>query len=634
MKKRILIAQCSLLTFFFLTILSSSNFAQPKAECSGSMPAELIFDRTTKEYSPNPLTVRSVIKNSGDAALQNANVTIIYYNCDFDLVSPLLLMQQYSPSTILPGDSGVVQWQLSAKKKRGRWDTVQVCIISSYDNHPTNTCCWKTIIPPTEPIIHCTKHIVPKININSTKDGYDPMPFTIFSDYINDGGIISDSLFASIFLYPKLQLDSSEHNQAIKPLQPAILKPGEHATVSWTLWHPIVLEQYEYGVTWCVREKNFDSSCCDVNIKIPSLAKPSLSCATKGPDSLVYDPDIDNYKPNPFQVTVGVVNKGTLDVDSVRATIILPPDFVLDPPSQPLTKFFNPMMIGKWRNGTPPNELTWIVSATKKPKNAKTYFIQFRIDGVSDHQPIDPVYCDKELLLPGVRSQLDCRWFGPDSLSLNSDRAGVVPNPIILHWVGTNFGNIDDGFREVLLSIPNGNDGLNILTENPTVLNQKLKPGDSITVDFQVQVVNRNYDRSPYFTFDTITEDGDAMSCCHKNIFIPKVGPIASLSSKVNDNEYELLSQNYPNPFSTSTTISFNLSPTLSLNKERETIGQHRANLKVFDVFGREVLDLSKNVIGKSSLVISNSQLKNPGVYFYRLTVGNQSQTKMMMLLK
>lgn len=84
------------------------------------------------------------------------------------------------------------------------------------------------------------------------------------------------------------------------------------------------------------------------------------------------------------------------------------------------------------------------------------------------------------------------------------------------------------------------------------------------------------------------------------------------------------LEQNYPNPFNTLTNIDFRFS-----NAEQKNV-----SFKVYDIFGREVLDLSKEVIGQSSVVIRNSQLPSQGIYFYRLKIGNQSQTKSMVVMR
>ncbi len=93
-----------------------------------------------------------------------------------------------------------------------------------------------------------------------------------------------------------------------------------------------------------------------------------------------------------------------------------------------------------------------------------------------------------------------------------------------------------------------------------------------------------------------------------------------NLRSQVSD---FVLSQNYPNPF-TQMTIKLPL-----------LLGEGRGEvlLKIYDVFGREVLDLS-NKIDNSSLTILNSQLPNPGIYFYQLRTGKEIQTRKMILIR
>lgn len=88
---------------------------------------------------------------------------------------------------------------------------------------------------------------------------------------------------------------------------------------------------------------------------------------------------------------------------------------------------------------------------------------------------------------------------------------------------------------------------------------------------------------------------------------------------------FELM-QNYPNPFSDRTTIRF------------ESYERHKSiALKLYDCFGREVLDLSNQINDPSSvdqLTIDNSQLPKSGIYFYRMTVGNISQTRMIVMVR
>ncbi len=83
------------------------------------------------------------------------------------------------------------------------------------------------------------------------------------------------------------------------------------------------------------------------------------------------------------------------------------------------------------------------------------------------------------------------------------------------------------------------------------------------------------------------------------------------------------LSQNYPNPFNPSTTIQFSI-PSSGL-----------VTLKVYDALGREVSTLvnERKEAGTFVAHFDGTAFAN-GVYFYRLTAGNFSHVKKMVLLK
>lgn len=89
------------------------------------------------------------------------------------------------------------------------------------------------------------------------------------------------------------------------------------------------------------------------------------------------------------------------------------------------------------------------------------------------------------------------------------------------------------------------------------------------------------------------------------------------------------LDQNYPNPFNPSTTISYWISA-----------GLEHVNLSIFNVLGRKVATLVDKVQGPGSYTVtwqgrgSGGARVASGVYFYRLTQGEMSDTKKMVLLK
>ncbi len=102
---------------------------------------------------------------------------------------------------------------------------------------------------------------------------------------------------------------------------------------------------------------------------------------------------------------------------------------------------------------------------------------------------------------------------------------------------------------------------------------------------------------------------------------------ISNTITSVNDNkslpESFSLSQNYPNPFNPSTTINYEI-PKSSL-----------VILKVYDVLGREVATLvnEEKPAGRYSIAFDASKYSS-GVYFYRITSGEYTNVKKMLLLK
>ncbi len=83
------------------------------------------------------------------------------------------------------------------------------------------------------------------------------------------------------------------------------------------------------------------------------------------------------------------------------------------------------------------------------------------------------------------------------------------------------------------------------------------------------------------------------------------------------------LEQNYPNPFNPSTVINYSLH-----------VNSH-VRLSVFDLLGREVAQLVNTEKPAGSYSVTWNALNVPsGVYFYRLSAGNFTETKKMLLEK
>ncbi|MBS1494665.1 MAG: T9SS type A sorting domain-containing protein [Bacteroidetes bacterium] len=96
---------------------------------------------------------------------------------------------------------------------------------------------------------------------------------------------------------------------------------------------------------------------------------------------------------------------------------------------------------------------------------------------------------------------------------------------------------------------------------------------------------------------------------------------ISPISSRIPDKFS--LSQNYPNPFNPNTTINFQIPK------------NNFVNLKVYDINGREVSELVNENLNAGEYKINfNATALPSGVYYYKLTSDNFSETKKMMLIK
>jgi len=83
------------------------------------------------------------------------------------------------------------------------------------------------------------------------------------------------------------------------------------------------------------------------------------------------------------------------------------------------------------------------------------------------------------------------------------------------------------------------------------------------------------------------------------------------------------LSQNYPNPFSASTAISFTLNT------------QQNVSLAVFNELGQQISTLANGKMNAGAHSVSFDASNLPqGVYFYKLTTGGVTETRQMIIVK
>jgi len=99
-------------------------------------------------------------------------------------------------------------------------------------------------------------------------------------------------------------------------------------------------------------------------------------------------------------------------------------------------------------------------------------------------------------------------------------------------------------------------------------------------------------------------------------------GTLPSVEDYLVPKNFEL-SQNYPNPFNPTTTIEY------SIPKDANV------SIKIFDVLGKEVATLVNEQRSAGTYIINwNASNFSSGLYFYRITAGEFTDTKKMFLVK
>lgn len=129
-----------------------------------------------------------------------------------------------------------------------------------------------------------------------------------------------------------------------------------------------------------------------------------------------------------------------------------------------------------------------------------------------------------------------------------------------------------------------------------------------------------------FIAFKHMDQNGDGIFI--DDVSVERQGASGIVNPGIIPPKYDL-SQNYPNPFNPSTLIRINVGKTEN-GKEKTVV-----KLVVYDVAGKEVARLlNKELQSGTYEVTFNGGGLNSGVYFYKLTAGEYSETKRMVLIK
>jgi hypothetical protein len=222
---------------------------------------------------------------------------------------------------------------------------------------------------------------------------------------------------------------------------------------------------------------------------------------------------------------------------------------------------------------------------------------------------------------PGFEGQLISNTFYPtgDGDSLMFDYAYCPSNnsnDVLRVRVSTNGGTYWD---EILFM--NAYD----LTTTTSCNNTEFTP--SLASDWMTKRISLPHGTNK-ITFEADSDFGN-------NIWVDSICLNHLVGGKQNHNSISKtfsLSQNYPNPFNPSTKIKFSIPPSPS-KMERGLGGE--VKLIIYDLLGCEVATLVNESLKPGTYEVEwDASAFSSGVYFYKLTSGNYSNTKKLVLLK
>ncbi len=364
------------------------------------LPDSASWDNALHAYQPNPIHVSMFASNTGFHDATNVRFTIEVDPPDLRLISPTTATQPGTPPTaVKEGGGSLAAWDLvPLPRQTSGW--VTVCITAASDNHPDVRQCARIWIPAAGPIPKCSI-TSDSIRLDNLRRAYIPMPFTLTTAVWNEGGMPTDTLFATLTLPPGLSLAEYDAPGRFSKTVSLQLPPGVQTTVTWRLQHapsPVAVTE---TVRVMLTTRNAESSICDYSIHFPAINAPVLSLNCSAPDNLLYDEAINAYVPHPFDVRVSCRNLGVSDAENCTAFLWLPRNVVLVNPMDSLRKTFNPRTLAS--SNTTPAELSWKVRYATFPHQEDALTFRISAGAGSPFTRVDSVTTSCTVTMPPLR---------------------------------------------------------------------------------------------------------------------------------------------------------------------------------------------------------------------------------------
>ncbi|NOY06994.1 MAG: T9SS type A sorting domain-containing protein, partial [Chlorobi bacterium] len=477
--------------------------------CKASGPDTLRYNRLTDTYSPNPFMGVFELINGGGLFMRDVEVCV--------QLPPEFSFRNTNPAqdtcVVIPQiasfRSETVKWELVLNERPVVGKTVRVVV--RYHSPTLGPdwfeCYFDVYIEPViAPKLVCMLDAPDTIRFEDTD--YVPSTFTATLLAWNEGSGPADSVRAYLIQDTRFNIvDPRGPNRYLKDL----LQPGDSVSARFLVKvNPRQVSGYD-TIRAVVVGVGTAPAVCEFPIWVEKEARPvfDVSCQAT-PDSLVFDENLNDYVPNPLQVTMIAVNVGDTYADDCKLVFVGPPQFT--PVGQDPVFDVGRMIVGQSVTHT------WNMRALRRTTSGVDTMI-FQIQGQGGMgERIVIGECRIPVYVPAARAAeytLTCT--APNALQY--DNGVYIPDPFLLTVDVLNSGGADGRGLKATLQLPSGVElaaGERAVKVLPDVQSQ-----ERTQVVWRLRAIARDDTSSVRLCVTVVDTLGQRGECC-TDVVIPK----------------------------------------------------------------------------------------------------------------
>ncbi len=445
------------------------------------------WDAVTGRYRPDTLRIAAAFRNEGAKRAKNLRFRLL---CDPACLLPLRpasAVQAYPGEHLQPGDTAHVEWLLKALP-RSESDTAQICILAECDNQPSVSCCVAFHISEADAALLCTVS-APSLTVDTMRMRYLPSPLPCTVNVRNVGGKAADSV--RVFFDLPQGVSTADGGPPTALLQPGRLEPGQSGACGISLRISARGAGGIISIPVTVYSTGGRTTSCVLNLAVPPLHAPSLEDRCSVPAVLLPDTSADIYVPNPFAISVKVLNTGDRAAVLVAAALVLPPG-VETMPGEALSRVFSPSTLAPAAEA----ELSWMVRFTRRATEPVPLVFRWTITAENTHGALldtATAVCAGEVL--PFPPNFICDLSLPGEAAADTATGRLLPNPVPARLTLMHIGSRPARLLRIEAAVEGEGARFSPATPPSRVVDRLAQPGDTLAAEWSILLERRSFRR-------------------------------------------------------------------------------------------------------------------------------------------